>query len=394
MRYGRWLVLVCVAALMSCMVLPRVHIFTSEQPALEQHPSSLPLEHSSGVTSENADHLWLLRFPRHWVENNQCQMYGDLTMMVMEPRNRGMDEAGQQVVGNLPWVWNNQHGGAMLTGTISGGAIAMTLEPPSIGGFAVQFEGHQTDPAVPTPTGDVSFSGKVHPQGVCRQQSGEFTLTPLKRLTPSPQMKQRPLLSKPFALEYLMTNYFDHDVPRQFQDTNGYMVTWDGKHLPIGSLGASIDGHGGYDWALPEGTPLFAVADGTVTFAGESAPFYCPLLKQETAGLEVYIDHPTPEGDRFESEYIHLSQVSVAPGQAVKAGQVIGFSGNTGCSTGPHLHFGVYHHPANQQEWTTLVDPYGWDAPTPDPWKQDRAGRESLWLWREGQAPMLYEYGR
>ncbi len=378
MRYGRWLVLVCVAALVSCMVLPRIQ--NTEPTAPDPLPSP---EQSSVILTEHRGDPWLLRFPKYWVENNRCQIYGDMTMILTWQDNH--------LDGKLPWVWNNQQGAATLTGTISSGAIAMTLEPPAMGGFAMSFEGQQSETAGSSSGGTASFSGTVNPKGVCRQQQGGFTLTPLPRLTPSPQMKQRLLFSRPFELEYLMTNYFDHDVPRQFQDTNGYIVNWDGKSLPVGSLGASIDGHGGYDWALPEGTPLLAVADGTVTFAGNSQPFFCPLLNQETVGLEVYIDHPTPEGDRFESEYIHLSRVDVAPGQMAKAGEVIGLSGNTGCSTGPHLHFGVYHH---RRQRTVLVDPYGWAAPTPDPWQSDRSGTESLWLWRDGQAPILYEYGR
>ena len=308
-------------------------------------------------------------------------------------------KTGDRLDGRLPWIWNGKNDSAHLTGTLSDRAIAMTLQPPSIGGFTLTFEGiksssaQKADPEDNKNQGDAeAFSGAVNADGVCRRFNGTFTLTPIKRLAPSSDIKQTPLFYKPFELEFLTTNYFDHNMPRQFQDDNGYLVSWDGQQRPIGSPGAGIDGHGGYDWVLPEGTPLLAVADGTVTFAGEGQSFFCPPLNKDTSGLGLYIEHQVPNGDRLESEYLHLSHLDVVPGQPVKAGQVIGLSGNTGCSTGPHLHFGVYRITKNQQR--VLIDPFGWTAASPDPWSQESFGDESMWLWQDNQAPVLYEYGR
>ena len=368
------------------MMLPTVNSQDSER-----QPSVIQPAQNDIVTTLNEGETWLLRFPKHWVANNQCQIQGTSTMIVTKTSDR--------LEGRLPWIWNGMNDAARLTGTVSGNAIAMTLQPPSIGGFSLIFEGIKShsnqgeNPQAEKSQGDAeTFSGQVNADGVCRRFNGTFTLTPIKRLTPSPDVKQVPFFYKPFELEFLTTNYFDHNVPLQFHDDNGYLVSWDGQQRPIGSPGAGIDGHGGYDWVLPEGTPLLAVADGIVNVAGESQSFFCPPLNRETSGLEVSIDHQAPNGDRLASEYLHLSRLDGVPGQSVKAGQVIGLSGNTGCSTGPHLHFGVYRM-TNTQQWI-LIDPFGWNAASPDPWSRNSFENESMWLWQANQAPVLYEYGR
>lgn len=88
--------------------------------------------------------------------------------------------------------------------------------------------------------------------------------------------------------------------------------------------GASSN-HKGVDWAVPTGTAVVASCGGTVVKAGWSSGYgYC-----------VYINHP----DGRQTRYAHLSKVLVSVGQTVSQGQRIALSGNTGVSTGPHLHF-------------------------------------------------------
>jgi murein DD-endopeptidase MepM/ murein hydrolase activator NlpD len=84
--------------------------------------------------------------------------------------------------------------------------------------------------------------------------------------------------------------------------------------------------HDGVDFAVPIGTPVLAVADGEVSTSGGLNGY----------GLIVIIRH---NQKTRESRYAHLSQVLVKPGEQIQAGTIIGFSGNTGFSTGPHLHF-------------------------------------------------------
>ena len=93
---------------------------------------------------------------------------------------------------------------------------------------------------------------------------------------------------------------------------------------PIAGVNAM---HEGVDFVADAGTRVISSAGGVVTMA-EYHPQYGNLIE---------IDH----GNEFSSRYAHLSKVLVKPGQLLKRGQQIGLSGNTGRSTGPHLHFEV-----------------------------------------------------
>ncbi|MDJ0978332.1 MAG: M23 family metallopeptidase [Erythrobacter sp.] len=85
--------------------------------------------------------------------------------------------------------------------------------------------------------------------------------------------------------------------------------------------------HSGIDLAAPTGTPVYATADGEVARADRSSSY----------GLVIYLDH----GAELQTRYAHLSKLLVADGQEVKKGDVIGYVGSTGRSTGPHLHYEV-----------------------------------------------------
>mgnify|MGYP004572680155 CR=1 FL=1 len=86
--------------------------------------------------------------------------------------------------------------------------------------------------------------------------------------------------------------------------------------------------HDGLDIAVSEGTDVVAVKSGTVTEVRTSAT-YGKLLRYETT-------------DGYTILYAHLSEVLVKKGEKVRQGQVVARSGNTGLSTGPHLHYGIY----------------------------------------------------
>jgi murein DD-endopeptidase MepM/ murein hydrolase activator NlpD len=90
--------------------------------------------------------------------------------------------------------------------------------------------------------------------------------------------------------------------------------------------------HKGMDFAAVHGTPVRAVTDGMVAIAG----------RHGGNGNFVRLSHSAALG----TSYSHLSRIAVSPGSYVRQGQVIGYVGSTGLSTGPHLHFEVYRNGA------------------------------------------------
>ena len=86
--------------------------------------------------------------------------------------------------------------------------------------------------------------------------------------------------------------------------------------------------HGGIDLAAAQGTPIYATRAGKVTRTSYQAG---------GAGNYVSINHL----DGFSSVYMHMTHYVVSQGQNVSQGQLIGYVGSTGISTGPHLHFGI-----------------------------------------------------
>jgi hypothetical protein len=189
-----------------------------------------------------------------------------------------------------------------------------------------------------------------------------------------------PIFGRPFDGAFPVGNFFDHDKPID-GDANGYLLTLCGARDA-----KQVDGHPGYDWRMPEGTPLFAVADAVVLTAGLEPPHFCPQLNRTVQALRVQLVHNAPTGEPYVSAYGHLSRVDVPEGVSVRAGTVIGRSGNTGCSGTPHLHFGVARNVAGHY---VLIDPYGWHSPVGDPWELDSRGAASVWLWKDEAAPSL-----
>ena len=86
--------------------------------------------------------------------------------------------------------------------------------------------------------------------------------------------------------------------------------------------------HAGVDFAAPTGTPIYAVGDAVVSYSGWRGG----------NGNYVRLEH----GGGFGTGYSHMSRIAVTSGMRVRAGQVIGYVGSTGLSTGPHLHYELY----------------------------------------------------
>lgn len=111
------------------------------------------------------------------------------------------------------------------------------------------------------------------------------------------------------------------------EPVSGYTITSAFGNRTAPTKGASTN-HQGVDMACPSGTPIYATRAGTVTKASYQAG---------GAGFYVSINH----GDGFASIYMHMTRYVVSNGQQVSQGQLIGYVGSTGVSTGPHLHFGI-----------------------------------------------------
>jgi len=94
---------------------------------------------------------------------------------------------------------------------------------------------------------------------------------------------------------------------------------------PYGKAGSkwSTGAHTGVDFAVPIGTPVLSVADGTVVNANWGKAYGNQVICTAPGGYVIYA---------------HLNKVRVKPGMVVKKGQIVGESGNSGNSSGPHLH--------------------------------------------------------
>lgn len=90
----------------------------------------------------------------------------------------------------------------------------------------------------------------------------------------------------------------------------------------------TLKSHQGVDYTVPEGTSVFATADGVVRDAS---------MRNSSSGMTVIIDHR----NGFETFYGHLSKVNVRKGQTINRGDIIALSGDTGLSLAPHLHYEV-----------------------------------------------------
>ncbi len=111
-------------------------------------------------------------------------------------------------------------------------------------------------------------------------------------------------------------------------------------NTPFAATGAyNGKGHNGIDLAASIGTPVHAALVGVVEGTGDTDVRGCYSF-----GKWVFIKH----ANGLSTIYAHLSEIDVAEGQSVSTGQLLGYSGETGYATGPHLHFGVYVSSATQ----------------------------------------------
>jgi len=194
-----------------------------------------------------------------------------------------------------------------------------------------------------------------------------------------------PFMVSPYAGWTEVASFLDHDSPDYAVDgvivlANGLRATAaDGQESDVFPAYWSpelrqyvnYDGHNGYDFDISY-QPVLAAASGTVEFAGwNEGSVYGGY------GQMVLIDHH----NGYVTLYGHLSQLEVKTGDTVAAGQEIAISGSTGHSSGPHLHFSVFHD-------CQVTDPYGWSGAGRDPLR-DFDNEKASYLWLPGHDPLV-----
>ena len=195
-------------------------------------------------------------------------------------------------------------------------------------------------------------------------------------------------------------------------------VDWLGRDETAGKF---VNDHDGHDLVMPAGTPILAAAGGIVLAArfrdvSQIPQANCPgMIKIQG---EVWIEHTISGGaggqydEHFVTFYAHLSTIDVIAGNKVQQGQSLGLSGDTGCSSQAHMHFGTFRisntadylafplqintdFSAGKDQnssnlWQVMIDPYGFYAPAgfdPWAWKAYPLGALSVNLWLPNQAP-------
>ena len=180
--------------------------------------------------------------------------------------------------------------------------------------------------------------------------SEEFTSLP-----PQKQLMMRDLSVRINYLQRMVNLQAEsfEEIERKFEETNvQYLPTispvHDGRTWKSSSFGRRIDPftgrrafHYGVDFAGRKGLPIYATADGFVSYAGEDKYLGNTIIVAHRKKERDEQGQPYARQGGYQTEYGHLDKILVEQGQEVKRGEQIGTMGNSGRSTGPHLHYGV-----------------------------------------------------
>lgn len=296
----------------------------------------------------------------------------------------GVSPSQQTSPGSAPLSANGQRGNAPAVGNPSSRGVASTSPGSSLPG-AVPAQVTPAPAVIPPqlPTDPNYTSGTTLPDvnssSVSAAAPAQLTCRGKSRPT------SEPFMVAPFNGWTSINSFLDHDSPDYALD--GTIVVANGLTASSSNGQASdffpsywssalrqyisYDGHNGYDYGVSY-QPILAAADGTVSFAGWNG-----ASSSEGYGQMVLINHH----NGYVTLYGHLSRLEVRTGDTVTAGQEIGISGSTGNSSGPHLHFSVFHN-------CQVTDPYGWTGDGRDP-LTDFNGEHAEYLWLPGHDPLV-----
>lgn len=132
---------------------------------------------------------------------------------------------------------------------------------------------------------------------------------------------------------------------------NKYNLPLEKKRI-VRYLGEDVLSHGGklkysVDFIVPESTPIYAALGGKVVYVKQSSKIGAPLKKYWNEGNRIVIKHRNNEYSAY--EHLKYKGAKVKVGQVIKKGQLIGYTGNTGFSYEPHLHFEVFNKPSKDE---------------------------------------------
>lgn len=130
-------------------------------------------------------------------------------------------------------------------------------------------------------------------------------------------------------------------LARPLPDGVGRVSQWFGEH-PEWYAKYGLAGHSGIDYAIPVGTSVLAAHAGKIE-VGIDLPGYGNFVRVV--------------GAQYTTIYAHLQRISVAQGQRVSVGTILGASGNSGNSTGPHLHIGLRINGMRNPAYGNYIDP-------------------------------------
>lgn len=226
-----------------------------------------------------------------------------------------------------------------------------------------------SDQPVPTPTAALTEAPtpvKEQPLpvgGAYASTPPSVSEPPLRFTLPTPvsapiSLWRPPLYDTPWALGPHDHFYFNRPIAAD-------EVNWPLADYRYGGIffGVNIV-HTGVDIPAPRDTPVIAAASGKVIWAGYGL-YYGTNSPKDPYGLAVTIRHDFGfEGQRLYTVYAHMDRLNVVSGQEVETGDVLGFVGTTGNTTGPHLHFEVR---TDRNSYFTTLNPELWLAP-PQGW--------------------------
>ena len=148
------------------------------------------------------------------------------------------------------------------------------------------------------------------------------------------QLSPGPYETFPFQEAFIPEAFFDLNT------TSGQIADWTGWSSTSWVSPDAYDGHQGSDFSVQTGTPLYAIAAGTVT---ELVMTNAPNTHPPTTGpygnyVRIAVDDPSPLGQQIDVLFLHMLSATVTNGQRVSVGTQVGYSDNTGNSTSEHVH--------------------------------------------------------